>query len=366
MMALCTNLQNRVLDLEQTKTTQKKEIASHQNEIASLKMRVKKLEKRNRSRTHRMKRLYKERRINAIDADEDITLVSAADNEMFDVDVLGGEKVFVAGQNKNVVEEVVDAAQISIDARTITITTEEIILAQALEALKTSKAKAKGIFFQEPGKSTTTTTISSQQSHDNEERLAREKAEKEERANIALIEEWDDIQANIDADHQLAERLQAQEQKELFDAENATLFQQLLEKRRKHFERIIGIKSLIDAVEITVAQVYVNTALMKYRSTETFDELASTLAQLNNLGREIKKVNKKVYATQVGCEQCKGPHYTKDFTLKEEWNTPKEAYYTQFGAPFQGGGYKATASGFYQRKNASPRTKNEDNLWKKP
>nr|GFA17161.1 hypothetical protein [Tanacetum cinerariifolium] len=80
--------------------------------------RVKKLEKRNRSRTHGLKRLYKvglstrvessgdeeslgedaskqERRTNDIDADKDITLVSAADNEMFNVDVLGGEEVFV-------------------------------------------------------------------------------------------------------------------------------------------------------------------------------------------------------------------------------------------------------------------------------
>ncbi|GKD73885.1 hypothetical protein Tco_1332167 [Tanacetum coccineum] len=68
-----------------------------------------------------------------------------------------------------------------------------------------------------------------------EERLAREKAEKEKEANIALIEECDDIQEKIDADYQLAERLQAQEQEELSSAEKATLFQQLLEKRRKHF-----------------------------------------------------------------------------------------------------------------------------------
>ncbi|GJZ00089.1 hypothetical protein Tco_0517518 [Tanacetum coccineum] len=45
----------------------------------------------------------------------------------------------------------------------------------------------------------------------------------------------DDIHAKIDADHQLAERLQAQEQEELFVKEKATLFQQLLYKRRKHF-----------------------------------------------------------------------------------------------------------------------------------
>ncbi|GJQ92089.1 hypothetical protein Tco_0003228 [Tanacetum coccineum] len=77
-------------------------------------------------------------------------------------------------------------------------------------------------------------------------------------------------------------------------------------------------------------------------------------SQLNTLGREIKKVNEKVYAAQVGCEQCKGPHYTKDCPLKEEGKTLEEAYYTQFGGPFQGGGYRAAAPGFYQRNNANP------------
>nr|GEW97933.1 hypothetical protein [Tanacetum cinerariifolium] len=171
LMKLCTKLQNMVLDLKKTTTTQR-------NKIDSLKRRVKKLKRRNRSRTHKLKRLYKVglsarvesfsdeeslgedaskqgRRIDAIDADEDITLVSVQDDankEMFDVDDLGGEEMFIAGQNKNVIEEVVDAAQ-------------------------------------------------------------------------------DDIQAKIDADHQLAERLQAQEQEELPDAEKATLFQQFLEKK---------------------------------------------------------------------------------------------------------------------------------------
>ncbi|GJS38865.1 retrovirus-related pol polyprotein from transposon TNT 1-94 [Tanacetum coccineum] len=90
------------------------------------------------------------------------------------------------------------------------------------------------------------------------------------------------------------------------------------------------------------------------RSTETSDGLAAIQAQLNNLGREIKKVNEKVYAAQVGCEKCKGPHYTKDCPLKEEGKTLEEAYYTQFGGPFQGGGYKAAAPGFYQRNNTNP------------
>ncbi|GJT74343.1 retrovirus-related pol polyprotein from transposon TNT 1-94 [Tanacetum coccineum] len=79
------------------------------------------------------------------------------------------------------------------------------------------------------------------------------------------------------------------------------------------------------------------------RSTKSFNRLAAIQAHLNNLGREIKKVNEKLYAAQVGCEQCKGPHYTRDCPLKEEGKTLEEAYYTQFGGPFQGGGYRATA-----------------------
>ncbi|GKC31577.1 hypothetical protein Tco_1038871 [Tanacetum coccineum] len=224
---------------------------------------------------------------NAIDADEDITLVNVqddADNEMFDVNALNGEEVFVAGQNENVVEEVVDVVQVSTAATTVTITTEEITLAQALEALKTSKPKVKGIVFQEPGKSTTITTISSQQSQDKgkgimieepvkpmkkkvqimldeevalklqakfdeEERLAREKVEKEKEANIAFIEEWNDIQVKIDADYQLAERLQADEQEELSVEEEREkskfIFKQLLgKKERKRKSTFFAAKSV--------------------------------------------------------------------------------------------------------------------------
>ncbi|GKA02106.1 hypothetical protein Tco_0674771 [Tanacetum coccineum] len=91
------------------------------------------------------------------------------------------------------------------------------------------------------------------------------------------------------------------------------------------------------------------------RSTETSDGLAAIQAQLNNLGREIKKVNEKVYVARVGCELCKGPHYTKDCLLKEKGKNFKEAYYTQSGVPFQQEGqYKAAALGFFQRNHANP------------
>ncbi|GJW38339.1 hypothetical protein Tco_0064184 [Tanacetum coccineum] len=57
------------------------------------------------------------------------------------------------------------------------------------------------------------------------------------------------------------------------------------------------------------------------RSTETSYGLAAIKAQLNNLGREIKNVNEKVYGAQVGCELLQ---------------------------------YRAAAPGIYQRNNANP------------
>nr|GFB86945.1 hypothetical protein [Tanacetum cinerariifolium] len=46
---------------------------------------------------------------------------------------------------------------------------------------------------------------------------------------------WDDVQAKIDADYELAQRLQAKEQEELTNVEKAKLFMQFLKKRRKFF-----------------------------------------------------------------------------------------------------------------------------------
>ncbi|GJT55953.1 hypothetical protein Tco_0991007 [Tanacetum coccineum] len=50
-----------------------------------------------------------------------------------------------------------------------------------------------------------------------------------------------------------------------------------------------------------------NGTSSRTRSTKTSDGLAAIQAQLNNLRREIKKGNEKVYAAQVGCELMQGP-----------------------------------------------------------
>ncbi|GJR03436.1 hypothetical protein Tco_0526420 [Tanacetum coccineum] len=82
------------------------------------------------------------------------------------------------------------------------------------------------------------------------------------------------------------------------------------------------------------SQKWHNGTSTRKRSTDTYDGLAAIQAQLNNLGRELKKVNEKVYAAQVGCESCKGTHYTKDCPLKEEVKAFEEAFYTQYSVPF--------------------------------
>nr|GEY31155.1 hypothetical protein [Tanacetum cinerariifolium] len=64
-----------------------------------------------------------------------------------------------------------------------------------------------------------------------EDRIAKEKNE----ANIAVIKDWDDVQATTDADKQLAEQLQAQEREQLSIEERSKLLTKLIEFRRKYF-----------------------------------------------------------------------------------------------------------------------------------
>ncbi|GJY56487.1 hypothetical protein Tco_0455602 [Tanacetum coccineum] len=195
LMALCTTLQNRILDLEKTKTTQQNEIANRAESSVN--------------EENLGEDASKQGRIDDIDVDEEITLVNVqnVDEEMFDVNVLDGEEVFVAEQEVaakekddevNVVEEVVEVINIAkiVSATTTTtatiITVDDITLAQALMEIKSIKPKEKRdkdlIRLDEE------VALKLQAEFDEEERLAQEKAEKEKEANITLIETWDDIQ----------------------------------------------------------------------------------------------------------------------------------------------------------------------------
>ncbi|GJT45061.1 hypothetical protein Tco_0953776 [Tanacetum coccineum] len=135
---------------------------------------------------------------------EDITMVNVqddVDNEMFDVNALDGKEVFV--QNENVVEE---------DKGKAIMIEEPIKSLKKKDLIRLDEEAAKRL----------------QAEFDKEERLARDKAEEEKinEANIA----WDDIQAKVNADYHLAERLQAKDQEQFTIKEKATLFKELLEQ----------------------------------------------------------------------------------------------------------------------------------------
>ncbi|GKF55768.1 hypothetical protein Tco_0166108, partial [Tanacetum coccineum] len=186
--------------------------------------------------------------------------------DMFGVNELDGDEVIVDNVDvvKTVKETVNVAATTVSTASTIpasdatttttaTITDVEVTLAQALAELKSAKPKAAKIVIQEPEQGIMIEehvvkqvksmkrlkqirldeelAFKLQAEEEEEERIAREKAQRIEEVNIA----WDDVQAKIEADYQLAQRMQAQEQEELTDEEKARLFIQLLEQRRKHF-----------------------------------------------------------------------------------------------------------------------------------
>nr|GEZ62104.1 hypothetical protein [Tanacetum cinerariifolium] len=121
--------------------------------------------------------------IDDLDADEGVALVDETqgrnDQYMFNTITTAGVEVSTAAIT----------SQISMD---------EITFTKALIDIKTLKPKAKGIVMQVPSETPTP----------EKERLARQK---EEKANIALIEPWDNTQAMMDVDYKLAARLQEEE-----------------------------------------------------------------------------------------------------------------------------------------------------------
>ncbi|GJS81077.1 putative ribonuclease H-like domain-containing protein [Tanacetum coccineum] len=229
LMEFCTKLQQRVLDLEYTKTAQAQE-------ITSLKLRVKKLEKKRGSRTHKVKRLYKVHETQGMYGDE----------EMFNIGVLNDEEVFknCKSLGKSQCRRRATTASTRPKAKGLVIHEEEQVTTSTVSFQQLSQVKkhdkGKGIMVEEPMKMKKKYQISLdeelafklQAEEEEEERLAKEKAQREEEANIVS---WDNVQAMIDADYQMVQQMQAEEQEKLSIKEKSKLFVQLLEAQKKHF-----------------------------------------------------------------------------------------------------------------------------------
>nr|GEW68202.1 hypothetical protein [Tanacetum cinerariifolium] len=242
LMIFYTNLQQHILDIQEAKTAQAKE-------IANLKKRVKKLEKKRKSRPAGLRRLKKVgssrqvesskekdslgaqedaskqgRSIKDIDQDAKIALVDEAQGRMHDADMFGdddleGNEVIVDVREKIVKKEVstagpvttagevVTAASVKDSVAPTTATTvdidDELTLEKTLIVIKAAKPKDKGkakmIEPEKPLKKKDQIALDEEVARkleaemkaetEEEERIAREKDE----ANRAVIKEWDDV-----------------------------------------------------------------------------------------------------------------------------------------------------------------------------
>ncbi|GJX28662.1 hypothetical protein Tco_0236741 [Tanacetum coccineum] len=204
----------------------------------------KKLERRNKLRTHRLKRLYRvgsSRRVESfedeglgvedasadIDVNEDIYLVNVhIDEDMFSVNDLDGDEVIVESvdvvktteETRSMVEEVTAVTILVSSATTTTtaITDVEMTLAQVLAELKSAKPKATTITTTQ----TAATIITAVSTRPRAKGLV---IYEQEQAPTPIVssQQPSQVKAKIDADYQLAQRLQAQEQDELTDEEKA-------------------------------------------------------------------------------------------------------------------------------------------------
>ncbi|GJW72843.1 hypothetical protein Tco_0132213 [Tanacetum coccineum] len=247
-------------------------------EIADLKKRVQKLERQKKSRTTGLKRLRKVgmsrrvesskdkdslgdhedaskqgRSIEDIDKDADVSLVD---------DTQGEREVNTVVEDSAAPTIKVSTADEGVTAAKI----DELTLAQTLIEIKaakpkvviptattttTTRPKARGVVVQEPSEFRTPQEAQSSSFKDKgkaimiepkleaelleEEKLARKQ---EEEANIALIESWDNTQAMMEEDFELAQKLQTEEQGEITIEERSRLFIELMNKRKKHFAMI--------------------------------------------------------------------------------------------------------------------------------
>nr|GEW51889.1 hypothetical protein [Tanacetum cinerariifolium] len=160
------------------------------------------------------------------------------------VDAIDGKEVEqsikVAKNEVSTADPVTTAGEVVTDAKDVEVTTaattpqiskDELTLAQTLIEIKAAKPKAKGVIVQELSKFRT--TLSSQPS---------QLPQAKDKANIAVIEQWDEVQAKINADMKLAQKFQTEEQEQLTDVEKSRLFMEFLKKRRKFFARKKEIK----------------------------------------------------------------------------------------------------------------------------
>ncbi|GKD22382.1 hypothetical protein Tco_1224085 [Tanacetum coccineum] len=213
LMALCTKFSDRVLALE-TDLRQTKKVYS----VA-----------------YYTKLIMKGRMIEEIDQDAGVTLVtpthSQEDQPKDQLGVFCAAKI-LADAAKNVHtytrrRRVVSTGSggVSIGSRLFSTAEESVSSAGASMPVSTTGT------VQEVNKDKAAVRLQEQLDEEERQRIARV----HEEARSFNIKEWEDIQATIEADEELAQRIQAEEREKYFEAEKARLLAELINQRKRYF-----------------------------------------------------------------------------------------------------------------------------------
>ncbi|GKA25185.1 hypothetical protein Tco_0711218 [Tanacetum coccineum] len=279
LMEFCTKLQQRVFDLENLKTTQAQE-------ITSLKLRVKKLEKKRGSRTHKLKRLYKVGRSARMVSFDDASLGVLDDDEVFAGQDMDEKEINVAENEVSTANPITTISEVVTTASpTKTIIVDDLTLAQTLIEIKSAKSKVKGVVIGEQSESTTRTRPQQLPSKDKGKGIMKDPEKPTKKKD------------QIRHDEEVAQRLQAQMQVKLKEEDRLNKsfndIQKLFDKAMKRVNTFVDMDTeLVEGSEVRAkAEIAQESSSKRAVQKERFKESDSKRAG-TELEQEIIKKQK--------------------------------------------------------------------------
>ncbi|GJS46919.1 hypothetical protein Tco_0597040 [Tanacetum coccineum] len=109
---------------------------------------------------------------------------------------------------------------------------EDLTIAQTLVKMRSQKDKEKGVAFRDIAQRL---FEEEQAQFEREQRIARERAAEQEAKDAALIEQMEDVQARMDADVLLVERLQQEEREQFTIEEKSRMLVEMIAERKRFF-----------------------------------------------------------------------------------------------------------------------------------
>ncbi|GKA01318.1 hypothetical protein Tco_0673983 [Tanacetum coccineum] len=306
LMAICTQLSNRVLALEHSKTAQ-------DLVIKRLTKKVKRLEKKLRARTPGMK-LFKigtskrksldKENVSKHGRKSDKTKPIFDDNDFAKLDVdnaMENVEGDAETQGRNTTR--VSTASASVTIASVSISTakprtvfedEDLTIAQTLVKMRSEKAKEKGVALRDVDEFARPTRIlltidpkdkgkgimqepekppKNSRKFERKQRIAREKAAEQEAKDAVLITQMEDIQARMDADELLAERLQQEKREQFTIEEKSRMLVEMIAKKKRSEEQSTEKEKELSKEELQKLLVIVPVEEVYVEALQIFDDM---------------------------------------------------------------------------------------------